>query len=122
MIFLVIPQIGISEGSVKDIVIAILCDKWPLTPKSIYNIMKRQYAICVSYQAVHKVIKQLVEKGVLIREDRSYLLNIEWIQRVRKFGEELECVYRNSHGSKIDGTCTQTIKFCIDNKSLLNCF
>ena len=89
-----IPQIGKKKG-VKDCIISILSNEWPLTGKKIYNIIRKQYELPVTYQAVHKTLKKLIEDEVLVKTGKDYKLNEEWIQQLKEFGSKLETSYSN---------------------------
>ena len=65
-----IPTPGKGK-SVKDCIISILSAEWPLSAKKIYNRIKSGGAE-VSYQAVHKALKELSGKGILEKEDKGY--------------------------------------------------
>ena len=56
-----LPNVGSQKGSTRDAIIAILSREWPLSAKELYNRVKRENTgSAVSYQAVHKMIKQLL--------------------------------------------------------------
>ncbi|MFC2143341.1 HAD family hydrolase [Candidatus Aenigmatarchaeota archaeon] len=84
---------GEKEGSVKNLVIRILSNKWPLTAKKIYNIIKNRYNYNVSYQAVHKAIKQLVGDGILSKNNKEVSINLEWIENLKTFSENVRKHY-----------------------------
>ena len=87
-----LPGLG-KEKNVKDCIISILSNKWPLSGKKIYNIIRKQYELSVTYQAVHKALKQLAEDDVLLKTGREYKLNDEWIEHIREFGGKTKDVY-----------------------------
>jgi hypothetical protein len=60
-----------------------------LTGKRLYNRVKAN-GLSVSYQAVHKVVNQLVELGVVNKIKKHYQLNPLWIARLKKFAEQVE--------------------------------
>lgn len=82
-----------GERKVKETVIKILTEEWPLTLKELYFAIIRQHALNVSYQAVHKSVKQLVEEGIIIKENKRYSINVEWIRQIQIFGKNLEEAY-----------------------------
>ena len=82
-----------GEGKVKDAIVNVLRNEWPLSLKEIYFAVVKHYSLAVSHQAVHKALKKLVENKVLVRQERKYCLNIEWIREVKQFGTSLEKVY-----------------------------
>jgi len=56
-ISITIPTLG-KPKNVKDAVIAVLTNEWPLTARKIYNKTKNM-SLNVSYQAVHKAVSEL---------------------------------------------------------------
>ncbi|MBI2675431.1 MAG: hypothetical protein HYX24_03165 [Candidatus Aenigmarchaeota archaeon] len=104
---IIIPQ---AEGSanVKDAVINILAADWPLTAKSIYHKV-RQKGLEVSYQAVHKVLKELMEEQVLEKENHEYKLDLGWIREVKEFGSRLENCYTDKSKPPVEKLFTGEI-------------
>ncbi len=88
-----LPGLGMKEKNIKDLIVEILSIEWPLTLKKIHNILKKRYKTGVSYQAVHKVLQELVDKEILIKNNREYSLNIGWIKKLKGFSEKLEKSY-----------------------------
>jgi hypothetical protein len=64
--------------STKSLVINILGRQFPLTLKQIFNEVKIDRNI--SYQAVHKAIKELVGEDIIEKIDKQYFLNKCWIE------------------------------------------
>ena len=89
-----LPEMNTDNKSVKDLIIIILADHWPLTLKEIHNHLKKNYSINVSYQAVHKTINELKNKNILDKNRKEYQLNIGWIKSIAEFGEKLEGAYQ----------------------------
>jgi len=81
--------------STKDQIINILTRKYPLKTKAIYNSIKKDYANPVTYQAIHKLLKELVDEGVLVKEELSYKINQEWLKKVSEFLNFVEQSYKN---------------------------
>lgn len=89
----------IEKGStVKDAIIEILSEEFPLTIKKIYNIVERDYRKRVSYQAVYKVVHELLNKKVLVKIRREYSLSGEYIERLSYFVERLKLKYEKEGG------------------------
>lgn len=88
---LVLPVGGSSSS--KDLVVQILSREWPLTAKQIYNKLVRESGKSVSYQAVHKIVLQLVSDGVLLKEGKGYCLSELWIKDLKKSASLLEEKY-----------------------------
>ena len=81
--------------STKDQIINILTRKYPLKTKTIYSSMKKEYASSVTYQAIHKLLKELVDEGVVKKENLSYEINPDWLKRVGDFLSFVEQSYKN---------------------------
>jgi len=86
-----IPTLG-KPKNVKDAIISILTNEWPLSTRKIYNRVKNM-GLDVSYQAVHKSISELVSENVLQRTEKSYKINYEWISKLRDFSLSLDYKY-----------------------------
>jgi DNA-binding Lrp family transcriptional regulator len=70
---------GNERPSVKNNIVAILADEFPLSINEIRSRLRISFKHSVSYQAVHKELVKLLEEGVVHKEDAGYLLNISWI-------------------------------------------
>jgi DNA-binding PadR family transcriptional regulator len=81
------------ERRVKDAVVGVLSQDWPLSLKQIYFTISRNYPMAVSQQAVYKALKQLVENKVLVKKERKYALSIDWIRSLKELGIRLEEEY-----------------------------
>lgn len=84
-----------ENKSVKDLIVHILSMQWPLSAKKIYNIIKNKYNYNVSYQAVHKSLKILIDQGILTKKDKEFLISIEWIDNLKEFSEKVTANYKN---------------------------
>jgi len=89
-----IPLLG-KKKTVKDYIISILSSEWPLSSRKIYNILTKRYNVAVSYQAVHKAIKELAASNIVVRNSNELKLNLEWIKEVKGFGERIGEMYEN---------------------------
>ncbi len=105
---IVLPGTNEKENSVKDLIISILIDNWPLTLKKVYNQIKKKYSVSVTYQAVHKAITELKEKKIVEKNNREYKLNINWIKNIKDFSEKLEESYKKER------SCFETGNFSFD--------
>ena len=90
---LTIPNLGSHGLSTKDAIISILGLRWPLAVKQIHRIAVQEYAVSASYQAVHKMLVQLVEEGLILKNESGYSLNPDWIKKIKSFGDRLDKVY-----------------------------
>lgn len=76
-----------NSGSTKDSVINTLANKWPLSIRKIYSLVRKTNR--VSYHAVYKIVKQLVNDSVLEEKNKEYFLGRDWIDYVSGFAEKL---------------------------------
>jgi len=93
--------------STKDRIINILARRYPLKTKAIYASIKKEYASPVTYQAIHKLLRELVDDGVLVKEELSYRINPEWLKKTSDFLAYVEQSYKNQKSlvpgpSKVD--------------------
>ncbi len=84
--------IGKSK-TVKENIVHILSQQWPLTAKKLYNIIKKDRNI--SYQAVHKTLRELINENIIKEHNKQYQLSHEWIEAMYKKMGEIENNYNN---------------------------
>ncbi|VVC03637.1 FIST N domain protein [Candidatus Burarchaeum australiense] len=88
-----------SRYSLRTLVIQTLSDDWPLNGRQVYLAVKEKFSISPTYQGVHKVLRQLLDDGVLSYKDKKYQLNTNWIKEMKQFGEDIERKYSGRKGS-----------------------
>jgi len=114
-----IPLIRKESRTVKDLIISILSYDFPLSIKKIYNKIKKVYNSPVTHQAVYKVIKQLIDQKIIIKNNKDYLLSKEWIGNLYAFVEQLKNNYDIGNKTNIlalnelmeDGKDSQVLTF-----------
>jgi hypothetical protein len=74
-------QLDYSHNT-KSRIIEILGRAWPLSAKKIYNALKKDYRLGITYQAVHIALNEFLERGIVSREGREYMLSPAWIERM----------------------------------------
>ncbi len=94
-ISLTIPLTG-NKKTVKDAIISILASEWPLSAKKIYHRVRKMKR--VSYQAVHKALKELTDESILEKTNKNYRISLSWIKSMEDFLNKLEVSY------EIDGS------------------
>jgi predicted transcriptional regulator len=99
-----------ENASTKQKIISILSERWPLSAKQIYENMKKHYSANISYQAIHKMIKELEEEKLVERKDSNYQLNINWIQQSKKTFEYVEKQYLKNNKISIPKDFSGTIE------------
>jgi len=83
-----------KEFNIKDIIIEILSEEYPLSIRKIHNIVRKKYKKLVSYQAVHKTVNELVNKKILSRKTREYSLNRDYIEKLGYFIDRIKMNYK----------------------------
>jgi hypothetical protein len=79
----------------KENIINLLGTTWPLSLKEIFNHLKKYNNSKVSYQGIHKQVKQLLDENTLEKNDLKYQLNINWIKKEKDYFKYLENNYSN---------------------------
>jgi len=85
-----------ARGSVRNQAIQVLSEKWPLNGREVYRLLKDRFSTTVTYQGIHKSLRQLVDEGVLSMKDKKYQLDPDWISEMKKFAESVERKYAGS--------------------------
>lgn len=102
---LVIPKFGQKGNSTKEKVVSVLATKWPLSTKEIFFSLKNEFGFTGSYQAIHKVIKELLREQVIKKDSDGFLLDVNWIENLNKFSQNLKESYsKNTIKNQIEGT------------------
>lgn len=83
MIELTIPQIGKNTKNIKDLVFSILSEKQALSTIQLFNIIRKNFNVGVTYQAVSKAVLNLVEKDVLKKEGKFFSINKDWLIKTK---------------------------------------
>ncbi|MFH1256818.1 MAG: hypothetical protein V1494_06020 [Candidatus Diapherotrites archaeon] len=105
---LFLPNLNSRSKSSKELIIEVLASQWPLSVKEIHSALKKNYSLDVSYQAVHKTAKELLDAGILEEINSQLKISKEWINKMQDYSEKLQNSYSGSgFGQKIDLTTTQ---------------
>lgn len=90
-----------NKESVKNLVFTILMHEYPLKLIELTNFIRKRYGKSVTFQAVRKAVLELVEEGVIAREEKSFLLNKDWIYEAKKTMDELyQTIYEEKEKPK----------------------
>ncbi len=76
----------------KEAVFEILSKKYPLRAKQLYGRIKKEYRLGVTYQAVHFSLVEMQREGILIKEEKEYVLNPTWVKNT---AEHFNSLYEN---------------------------
>ncbi len=108
-----IKQFSSKTSNVKDVIVSVLANEWPLTAKEIFNQLKSRFGLSVSYQAVHKSLNELEKIKIIKKNEKKYSLHSDWIKNVKFFAEDLsEKYYENN---KISKNFEESITLKFDN-------
>jgi len=86
-----------KKRSVKDIIVEILSVEWPLSCRKIHWQLRKKYNVSITYQAVHKTLKQMVLENILMEENKKYKINIDWAKKIEEFAKMVSKKYKNDH-------------------------
>ncbi len=81
-----------DERSMRSAIINILSSKHPLSAKEIHEIIRSDIKNA-TYPAVYKTLKVLGKEGKLVKKNRLFSLNIEWVKNLKSFAEDVESSY-----------------------------
>ena len=85
---------ALKDKSLKSAIIHLLTLNWPQSTNDLHQAVKREFHLKISYQAVHKAVRQLQEDEVLLSEGKKYRLNEEWIKEVSRTIAQIESRYQ----------------------------
>jgi len=115
---IVVPSMSFGKFlSTKDLIISNLIDEWPLTAKQLFNRISKQGAQKVTYQAVHKMLILLVFEEVVIKQGAGYCLNKSWVEKIKKFSDNLNAVYSKEKKIPVNYSFDKPIFLTFDNFS-----
>ncbi|MDO8340308.1 MAG: hypothetical protein Q7T16_06655 [Candidatus Burarchaeum sp.] len=78
-----LPFLGVGRHDLRHAVVSVLAEKWPLKAKQVFKLVEKDRAD-ISYQGVHKALKQLVEEGAVSETVEGYELSMRWVQGLRE--------------------------------------
>ena len=86
----------VGDDKVKNLIIQILSEEWPLTAKKIYYRVKRK-GKSVTYQAVFKALTYLVKQRIVDKNNYNYSLNKKWLSETANFYENIKKRYLENY-------------------------
>lgn len=102
--------------STKDQIVSILSEEWPLSVKDIHSRIAKEKGEHVSYQAVHKLLKQLEVEEVIKLSEKKYSLSKQWARNIKGFAERIEAQSSPSNGlESINTNFSGTKKIIFDD-------
>jgi len=122
MIELIIPQAGEETKSAKDLVFSVLSHNQPLSTIEITNIIKKQFHLGLTYQAIKKGIDSLLSKKVLVKEKKKYSINKDWLIQLKNATDKLLTRYEKKKRVKNFTTDMTTEQYAVYSfTNLIDC-
>ena len=90
---LYLPNISKGKITVKDCIIHILSQDWPLSIKKIYFQVKRRFGLDCTYQAVFKAVNELQQMEVVKKGKEGFQINLKWLKHIHRFTATTETNY-----------------------------
>ncbi|MFH0701297.1 MAG: hypothetical protein V2A62_02585 [Candidatus Woesearchaeota archaeon] len=78
-----------DSNNVKDLVFSILTEEYPLKLIELTNFIRKRYGKSVTFQGVRKAILQLMQEGVVIKDENEFSINHQWVQESKAFLDKL---------------------------------
>ncbi len=76
----------------KDTILNALATDWPLSVKKLCHAVKNT-GKSLTYQAVYKAINEMLDEGVLSKQDSQYMISSAWVQSTGEFINKLAEAY-----------------------------
>jgi hypothetical protein len=84
-----LPTLKQRDRTIAEIIVLLLIEEWPLSPKGLFFRVQRLHSKPVSFQAVHKAVKKLHQEQILSKKEKYYCLNPEWLKQISDFGKRM---------------------------------
>ncbi|GEM_PF-2112831 len=81
---------SLANSPTKEKIINIISANWPITAKGIHRILKKDDNISITYQAIHKALKELIQNDILEKDNSGYALNRKWVKELGEFTQKVE--------------------------------
>lgn len=95
-----------KTDSVKNLVFTILTKEYPLRIIDLMSFIKKRYAKSVTFQAVRKAVKELIEDEVLSNNENKYQISKDWVKVTK---EELDSLFLDLNKDKSEPAKTDSI-------------
>ncbi len=110
--------LSFSPGStrVRDRLLIILSQEFPLSTKELFNRIRRDGQE-VTYQAVHKVVQELVQEKIVEKEGKGVRLSKNWISQVKDYAVAVDMMYTKGHNYHLPTKIDKPVKIVIEDLS-----
>jgi len=113
MIELSIPQAGEETKNAKDLVFSILSKNQPLSTIELTNIIRKQYNVGLTYQAIKKAIDLLLSKKVLVKTKKKYRIDKDWLMNLKVNVDKLLTTYEKKRKVKTFSSNMATEQYAV---------
>jgi hypothetical protein len=101
---------NLKTGSTKDRIIQLLTVRKSLTNQKIFINLKNDYGLSKSYQTVRQALGELVEAGVLKKENKEYSISEAWILSLESYSRLLKSKFIDKREIRtVDGRTKEII-------------
>jgi hypothetical protein len=78
-----------KRGKACGLIIGILLQEWPLSAAALHKRLMKRCAYPISYQGTHKIVKKMLQEGILERDGKHYYkISLGWAGKLQRFGAE----------------------------------
>ncbi len=77
----------------REAILNVISREWPLPAKVIYNRVRKDHKLSLTYQAVFNLLKELVKDGILSKEKQKYIMNPSHVESQLSFYSEIRKKY-----------------------------
>jgi hypothetical protein len=111
-----LPQVRSgNDRTVAELAVLILSREWPLPLKSLHWRVAKEHGKEVTFQATHKALNRLVDQNILVKDERNYKLNIEWLEQLARFGAQTKQAYCEKERLADENPAGTTLNWSIGN-------
>ncbi len=82
-----------KSHTTKGIILTALASEWPLSVRKLYFEIKKNTGKSLTYQAVYKSVNEMLNDGVLSKQDNEYMISPAWVQGTGEFVNKLAETY-----------------------------
>jgi len=115
----------LDKHSTRTLIVQVLAEEWPLSAKELYNKVKRLSKKELSYQAIHKILKALESDKIVVKEEKGYIIDVDWVNSVSLFAEKMSSALAEGKHSLLNRelvfeTVAEADKFLLELGAILN--
>jgi predicted transcriptional regulator len=89
----------LGSTSTRDKIISLFARRQSLSTKEVLSELKKSFAVNVTYQAVHKALKQLVDQEIISFDGKVYVLNPRWLTDMGQFLKDVRDINKETQAS-----------------------